>query len=120
MPAAHATICSAWAAAARTRTWPKTLSAWPVATAVCDPLCGSTPIITTATGRSPSLLDPVNRPWRAYLISDRLALAPLMSHTTARPGGAGTSFGSQAVTGRQDNLEPAPPGLTTLRPNRNA
>jgi hypothetical protein len=39
---------------------------------------------------------------------------------TARPHGAGTSFVSQTVTGRQAVREPALRGLSTLRPNRNA
>src|SRR6267154_1119901 len=39
---------------------------------------------------------------------------------TARPRGAGTSFVSQTVTGRQADIERAPQGLSTLRPNRNA
>lgn len=39
----------AWAAPARTRTWPCVLSAWPITTAAYEPLSGSTPIITAAT-----------------------------------------------------------------------
>ena len=44
--AAHPTSFSAWAAQARTRSSPSGSSVPPIATAVCDPLCGSTPIIT--------------------------------------------------------------------------
>ena len=51
--AAQPSSRSAWAAEARTRTWPSGSSAAPIATAVCEPLCGSTPIITAATTGSP-------------------------------------------------------------------
>jgi len=50
--AAHVTSRSAWVAEARTRNSPSGSSAAPIATAVCEPLCGSTPIITVATGWS--------------------------------------------------------------------
>ncbi|HEY1919599.1 MAG TPA: hypothetical protein VGH27_28855 [Streptosporangiaceae bacterium] len=46
--AAHATSFSAWPAEARTRSLPSGSSAALITTAVCDPLCGSTPIITAA------------------------------------------------------------------------
>jgi len=43
---AQVTSSSAWVAEARTRSSPSGCSAAPITTAVCDPLCGSTPIIT--------------------------------------------------------------------------
>ena len=49
------------------------------------PLCGSTPIITAVI----DTLQVVRREWRTWracLIPDLLALAPLLSHATARPG----------------------------------
>jgi hypothetical protein len=53
--AAHDSSRSACAAQARTRSSPSGSSAAPIATAVCEPLCGSTPIITAAmNGPSPS------------------------------------------------------------------
>jgi hypothetical protein len=47
------------------------------------------------------------------------ALAPLSSHTTARPDGPGTSFGSQTTNGRQTVRERARQDLSTLRTSRN-
>ncbi len=70
-------------------------------TAVCEPLCGSTPIITAAIIYPfPSALRQIG-PRRACLIPERSGVAPLTSHTAARSRQAGTSFGSQAMTGRQ-------------------
>jgi hypothetical protein len=43
------------------------------------------------------------------------ALAPLSSHTTARPDGPGTSIGSQTNNGPQTVREPARQDLSTLR-----
>ncbi len=40
-------------------------------------------------------------PRRACLIPERSGVAPLTSHAAARSRQAGTSFGSQAMTGRQ-------------------
>jgi hypothetical protein len=54
-PAAHSSNRSAWAAQVRTRSSPKGSSAAPIATAVCEPLCGSTPIITTAMPSPPQV-----------------------------------------------------------------
>jgi hypothetical protein len=53
---------------------------------------------------------PDGQPRQARLISDRSALAPLSSHTTARPSRAGTSFASQTTNGPQTGQEPNPPG----------
>jgi hypothetical protein len=44
---------STWAAEARTRSSPRGSSATPIATAVCEALCGSMPIITAATTALP-------------------------------------------------------------------
>ena len=82
--AAHSTSFPACAADARTRISPSGSSAALITTAVCDPLCGSTPIITAVI----STLQVVVREWRTWracLITDLLALAPLSSHATARP-----------------------------------
>ena len=70
-PAAHATSRPAWAAEARTRSSPSGTSAASIATAVCEPLCGSTPIITAAINRS--FVVPGEEPWRACLIPELLA-----------------------------------------------
>jgi NAD(P)-dependent dehydrogenase (short-subunit alcohol dehydrogenase family) len=58
-----------FAAAARTRTSPRAISACPIATAVCDHLCGSTPIITAAMTALP--LGSSGDPWQACLITDQ-------------------------------------------------
>ena len=104
--AAHASSRSAWAAEARTRTWPSGSSAAPIATAVCEPLCGSTPIITAAT------IYPFPRfvqvgPRRACLIPDRSASHllratprqdPTGRHVVSKPDHrpAGSGYESQA------------------------
>ena len=118
--AAHASSRSACAAQARTRSSPSGSSAALIATAVCEALCGSTPIITTAMN-DPLPWTPVKDPRRARLIPrSSLALAPLLSHATARPRQAGTSFESQTATGRQADQEPAHRDLSTLRPRLTA
>jgi hypothetical protein len=105
--AAHSASFPACAADARTRISPSGSSAGPITTAVCDPLCGSTPIITAVIARSKSFVREW-RTWRACLITDLLALAPLSSHATARTGrlaprskarphAVGRRFGSQPV-----------------------
>ncbi len=81
----------------RTRTWPSGSSAGLITTAVCQALCGSTPIITTAmTGisfRYPGAGTAAGTPNSRDHTGAR---APLLSHATARPRQAGTSFESQA------------------------
>jgi hypothetical protein len=47
---AQASSRSAWDSEARTRSSASGSSASPIATAVCEALCGSTPIITATTG----------------------------------------------------------------------
>jgi hypothetical protein len=54
LTAAHASSRSAWTAEARTRSSPGGSSPAPIATAVCEPLCGSTPIITATMEMTPS------------------------------------------------------------------
>src|SRR5438552_594715 len=44
--AAHSTSSCTWRRVARTFSWASSVSPSSMATAVCDPLCGSTPIIT--------------------------------------------------------------------------
>jgi len=86
---------SACAAQARTRTSPTGTSSAPIATAVCEPLCGSTPIITAAiiypfprlcAGRAAAGM-PYSRAGQR-----RTSYEP--RHGKVRQ--AGTSFGSQA------------------------
>ena len=69
---------------------------------MCDPLCGSTPIITSIIGSSCHWLGP----WRAPLIP-RTKHVPLLSHTTAKPRQADTSFDSQTMIGRHLESDPA-------------
>ncbi|MDQ2750188.1 MAG: hypothetical protein M3Y44_11800 [Actinomycetota bacterium] len=54
-----------WSPRAIPRIWPSTVSAWSSTTAVCDPLCGSTPIITPSMPTSKDGTE--ERPWRARL-----------------------------------------------------
>ena len=54
--AAHSASFPACAAEARTRISPSGSSAGLITTAVCDPLCGSTPIITAVIARSKSFV----------------------------------------------------------------
>ena len=61
------------------------------------------------------------RTWRACLITDLLALAPLLSHATARPGRlAPRSKARPHRRGRQADREPARRTSRTLRHNRSA
>ena len=73
-----------------------------IATAVCDALCGSTPIITI-------VMPPRARGWtsrRALLM--QVSARPLSSHAAAGPRPAGASFESQPDTGgRQLESQPA-------------
>ena len=77
---AHSSSRSVWAAQARTRTWPSGASAGSIATAVCEALCGSIPIITATMGTSSSLsLTWGNdRGGHAQFQGSRLALAHLL------------------------------------------
>jgi hypothetical protein len=86
-----------------------------IATAVCEALCGSTPIITAAM-EYPS---PWTRakPWRARLTPGPSGIRASLSHATARPRQAGTSFVSQATTSPQAVRKPAHRDLSTLRPD---
>ena len=111
--AAQASSCRACAALARTRTWPSTSSALPIATAVCDPLCGSTPIITAAIG-CPSSSSSADDPGRARLISDRSAVGPLSSHPRQDP--TGRHLVLKPGQARQAVRDPAHRTPQTLRP----
>ena len=53
---AHASSRSAWDGQARTRNSPSGSSAPPIATAVCEPLCGSIPIITSVISTLPTVV----------------------------------------------------------------
>ena len=91
---AHATSRSACAVQARTRSSPIGSPAGPIATAVCEPLCGSTPIITAAMN-GPFPRRRCDRGGHA-LFQDLMALAPLLSprhgkdptgwHVVLKPG----------------------------------
>jgi hypothetical protein len=59
---AHATSCAACAGQALTCTFPSGSSPGPIATAVCEPLCGSTPIITIAMSTIPKRCQQERRP----------------------------------------------------------
>jgi hypothetical protein len=114
--AAQANSRSAWTTQARTRSSPSGSSAALIATAVCEALCGSTPIITAAIGILPF------PSMRAKTVAgtpdsrDPMALAPLLSHATAKPRPAGTSFGSQTPQGGRRFESQANRDLSTLRP----
>ena len=75
-----ASSCCAYAAEARTRTWSSGVSSTSTATAVCDPLCGSTPIITTATTCPFPHIHARREPRRACLYYGSVIVAPLTSH----------------------------------------
>ena len=71
-----AQVSSRSACAAQARTRPTGTSSAPIATAVCEPLCGSTPIITAAIIYSfPSALRQAG-PRRGCLIPERPGVAP--------------------------------------------
>jgi hypothetical protein len=90
--AAHASSCRAWSGQARTHCLPSGSSAGPIATAVCDPLCGSTPISTPISTLQDHHEIP-GQPRLACLIPDlRWTLVPLPGHATARSDRAGTSI----------------------------
>src|SRR6266536_4410649 len=77
---AHPSSRSAWAVQARTCSWPSGTSAGSMATAVCEALCGSIPIITTTMGTpsSLSLTWDNDRGGHAQFQVSRLALAHLL------------------------------------------
>ena len=81
----------AWAAQARTRSSPSGSSAAPIATAVCEPLCGSIPIITAAIG-TPHPLELRTGPRRACLIPDLLGARPSFEPRHGKARRAGTSI----------------------------
>ncbi len=83
MAAAQPSSCSACPAQARTRSSPSSSSAALIATAVCETLCGSIPIITAVIG--PASYPGRGKGTRGGTPDSRtssLALAPLLSHTT--------------------------------------
>ena len=90
--AAHSTSCSACPAAARTRSAQLPLSPL-TATAVCEPLCGSTPIITAVTELPSHALRTKETTAAGMPYYGPLGvLAPLSNHATARIRRAGTSI----------------------------
>src|SRR5215470_11514831 len=107
---AHASSRSACAPQARTRTSPSGSSAALITTAVCEALCGSTPIITAAMTCPPR--PDLGEPWRARLIPElragarasfepRHGEAPASWHVVRKP---------DPKPGRQAAQEPVPPG----------
>src|SRR5215469_4523514 len=103
--AAHATSRSAWAAQARTRSSPSGSSAALIATAVCEALCGSTPIITAAI----ETLLPYRRARTVAGTPDPRDLRDAHASLEPRHGeapAAGTSFESQPQQGgRRDGSQ---------------
>jgi hypothetical protein len=113
----------AWAAEARTRSSPSGSSAGPITTAVCELLCGSTPIITAVISTLQAVVTRNGRTWRACLITDLLSLAPLSSHATERSGRPAPRYKArpcQCWHSRQADREPARRTSRTLRHNRSA
>src|ERR1039457_2634218 len=78
-------VPGAWEADERTRSSPSGSSAKLIATAVCEPLCGSTPTITAAINRS--FVMSAGRPVAGMPNSGSAGVAPLTSHTTGDPAG---------------------------------
>ena len=96
-----ASSCCAYAAEARTRTWPSGVSSAPTATAVCDPLCGSMPIITTATTCPFPHIHARREPRRACLITDRSSSHLLRATPTIR---AASDAGVSLAFGRNSEV----------------
>ena len=90
---------------ARTRTSPSRSSAAPIATAVCEPLCGSTPIITAAINGSFIIVGGKDRSGHARF-QGCWRCAPFEPHQ-GKDRQAGTSLLSQTASGRQAVREPA-------------
>ena len=109
--AAHATSRPACAAQARTRSWPSGSTAAPVATAVCEPSCGSTPIITAATSHCFSRRHLGEGPQRACLISDLPGVRACFEPRHGENRQADTSLPSQAANGRQAHQGASPSDL---------
>ena len=92
----------------RTRSLPSWVSAASIATAVCDPLCGSIPMITAATNGPFPPHAGIRRPRRAPLISDRPGVRTAFEPRRDRTRQTGNSLTSQAAArGRQSRTEPA-------------
>ena len=92
----------------RTRSLPSWVSAASIATAVCDPLCGSIPMITAATNGPFPPHAGIRRPRRAPLISDRPGVRTAFEPRRGRTRQTGNSLTSQAAArGRQSRTEPA-------------
>jgi hypothetical protein len=104
---------------ARTRSSPSGSSAALIAAAVCEASCGSTPIITAAIGL-PLSIDAGKTAAGTPDSKDLHGAYASLSHATARPRPAGTSFASQFQQGgrrikSQPNRDPS-----TLRPRLTA
>ena len=99
--ATQASSRCACAAEARTRTWPSGTSSAPSATAVCDPLCGSTPIITTATTCPFPHIHARRETAAGMPYYGSVIIAPVTSHATARSGRPARRSKARPQTGRQ-------------------
>ena len=115
--AAHTSNCPAWDAQARTRGWPSCSSD------SRPPLrCASSCAGRSRSSRPPSAhSDHSHRtergPWRACLITV-LALAPLSSHTTARPGRLAPRYKARSPAQPAGGSGASPPGLPNATADR--
>jgi hypothetical protein len=105
--AAQASSRCACAAEARTRTWPSMASSAPGAT-VCDPLCGSTPIMTATTCPFLAFHARWDRGGHALLRIGHRHTSYEPRHGKVRQ--AGTSFESQAANRSAADVRASPAG----------
>ena len=101
---AHPISRSTWPAAERTRSSPNTVSLSSIATAVCDALCGSTPIITAHRNRLLIVGERTVAGMSDFRSTGARASFEPHHGETRR---AGTSFGSQTIrVGRRFQSQP--------------
>ena len=108
---------STWAAQARTRSWPSCSSAALMATAVCEALCGSTPIITTAmtgpSSRYPGVKTVAGTPNSRDLAGAHASFEP---HHGEAPAGRHVVRKPSPAAASRRLREPASRDLSTVRP----
>ena len=109
-PRAHASSCSACDGQASTCSSPSRSSPAPIATAVCEPLCGSTPIITCAISTLPAV---VTKPEAAAGMpnTSASARASFEPHRSAARRAGRLVIKPGHNRDRQAVREPSPPGL---------
>jgi hypothetical protein len=98
---------------ARTRKPPSGSSATPIATAVCEPLCGRrrSSLPPSATPSSSS-----GRTVAGMPDSGAAGVAPLLSHTTARPDGRARRYSARPhAAGRRSGSQPIGPLNATAK-----